>query len=106
MSTADTKLKAAILIISDTAHANPPSDKSSQVLDDTFRDDGGGQWHVASRKIVPDEVHAIRNQIQAWCDEDESMNLVLTSGGTGFAVKDITPEAVRPLIQKDAPGLV
>ena len=106
MTTADTRLKAAILIISDTAYADPSSDKSTQILEDTFSSDGGGQWHIAGRKIVPDEVHAIRDRVQAWCDEDEYMNLVITSGGTGFAVKDVTPEAVKPLIQKDAPGLV
>ena len=106
MSAPDPRLKAAILIISDTAHADPSSDQSTQILENTFRDDGGGQWHIAGRKIVPDEKHAIRDQVQAWCDEDEFMNLIITSGGTGFAVKDVTTEAVRPLIQKEAPGLV
>ena len=106
MSTADSKLKAAILIISDTAHVDPSSDKSTQILEETFQKNGDGQWVIVHRKIVPDEESKVQNQIRAWCDEDEYINLVITSGGTGFAMKDVTPEAIRPLIQKEAPGLV
>lgn len=100
------KLRAAILIVSDTAYADPSTDKAGNVLDETFLADGGDQWVVAERKIIPDDVLTIQGAVTGWCDGEESMNLVITTGGTGFAVKDQTPEAVTPLIHRHAPGLV
>lgn len=100
------KLRAAILIISDTAYADPSTDKAGNVLDETFLADGGDQWVVAERRIIPDDVLAIQRAVTGWCDGEESMNLVITTGGTGFAVKDQTPEAVTHLIHRYASGLV
>lgn len=102
----NTKLRASILIISDTAYVDPSTDKAGNVLDETFVADGGDRWIVAERKIVPDDVLAIQRAVTGWCDGEEFMNLVITTGGTGFAVKDHTPEAVTPLIHRHAPGLV
>ena len=100
------KLKAAILIVSDTAFQDPSTDKAGDILSDVFANEGNGQWTVLDRKIVPDDVLRIQKEVGLSCDGEEPVNLVITTGGTGFAVKDNTPEAISPLIYKHAPGLV
>ncbi|KIH89357.1 gephyrin [Sporothrix brasiliensis 5110] len=103
-----TTLQAAILVVSTTAARDPSTDAAIPALTSVLEE--SGQWTVAETQIVTDEAAAIRKQIQAWTDVDESresfISLVVTTGGTGFAVSDITPEAVSELIEKPAPGLV
>ncbi|KAG8527517.1 uncharacterized protein KY384_007669 [Bacidia gigantensis] len=99
-------LKAAILIISDTAFQDPSTDKSAQILTDAFSKEGGDQWSISDRTIVPDDVIAVQREICRLSDGDDAVNLLITTGGTGFAVKDNTPEAVHPLLHRHAPGLV
>jgi molybdenum cofactor synthesis domain-containing protein len=62
------------------------------------------QWTVAAQQIVPDERDVIRATLIAWCD-DLHLNLILTTGGTGFAPRDVTPEATQDVIERAAPGL-
>ena len=100
------KLTAAILIISDTAFQDPATDKAGDILSDVFAHEGNGQWTVNDRKIVPDDILAIQQAVSLFCDRDDHVNLLITTGGTGFAVKDNTPEAINPLIHRHAPGLV
>lgn len=100
------KLRASILIVSDTAHQDPSTDKAGAVLEDAFTRDGGDQWSVEDKCIVPDAVLSIQRKIAEWSDGEKFMNLIVTTGGTGFATRDLTPEAVSPLIHKHAPGLV
>ncbi|KAL1616615.1 hypothetical protein SLS56_011363 [Neofusicoccum ribis] len=100
------QLRAAILIVSETAAKDPSTDKCGDVLKDVFHNDGAGQWDVQTVDIVPDNVLDIQRFVQRWADSEDSVNLIVTSGGTGFTVKDQTPEAVSPLIHKQAPGLV
>lgn len=88
----DSKLKAAILIISDTAFNDPSTDRAGGALRDTFSTDGNEKWDEPTTKIVPDDVLEIQRIIQQWCDSADFYNLVVTTGGTGFAVKDSTPE--------------
>jgi gephyrin len=88
----DAGLKPAILVISDTASKDPSTDKSGDVLTETFSTDGGSQWHAPLVKIVPDNVIEIQRTIQQWSDTEDYFNLIITTGGTGFAIKDITPE--------------
>ncbi|CZR64959.1 probable gephyrin [Phialocephala subalpina] len=99
-------LKAAILIVSTTASKDPSTDSSGGVLKDVFEQDGGGKWEVVDTKIVGDEVLDIQRAITGWADGEGSPNVIITTGGTGFAVSDSTPEAVTPLLYKQAPGLV
>jgi molybdenum cofactor synthesis domain-containing protein len=61
-------------------------------------------WTVAAQHIVPDERDAIRETLVDWCD-DLRLNLIFTTGGTGFAPRDVTPEATRDVIEREAPGL-
>ena len=101
------KLRAAILIISDTAFQDPSTDKAGDTLSDVFADEGNGQWTVNDdRTIVPDDILTIQKAVSLFCDGGDYVNLLITTGGTGFAVKDNTPEAISQLIHRHAPGLV
>ncbi|KAL4983029.1 hypothetical protein BDW68DRAFT_182001 [Aspergillus falconensis] len=101
---AEQRLKAAILVVSDTASQNPSSDRVIGTLTDVFP--AGGPWEKPITKIVPDDVVQIQRAVCEWADGPSPVNLILISGGTGFAVKDNTPEAVTPLLHRHAPGLV
>ncbi|KAF2754423.1 hypothetical protein EJ05DRAFT_494407 [Pseudovirgaria hyperparasitica] len=102
----DSKLTAAILIVSDTASQNASTDRCGPALKEVFESDERGSFAVSEVKIVPDSTEAIQHFIKHNTDHADPVNLIITSGGTGFAVKDSTPEAVSPLIHKHATGLV
>ncbi|KAE8150613.1 molybdenum cofactor biosynthesis protein Gephyrin [Aspergillus avenaceus] len=103
---ADDKLRVAVLIVSDTASQDPSTDRVSDTLTTVISTEGPNNWDRPVTKIVPDNVLEIQRAVRDWTDGPNWVNLVLVSGGTGFAVKDITPEAVSPLIHRHAPGLV
>jgi gephyrin len=93
---AESKLKVAILIVSDTASKDASTDKCAPVLHAVF--DATGGWEVVETKIVPDNVDAISEFVRGWTDSvDRVANCIITSGGTGFATKDMTPE-VSPYV--------
>ncbi|KAF1839492.1 hypothetical protein BDW02DRAFT_564034 [Decorospora gaudefroyi] len=106
MSTTNSKLRASILVVSETASQDASTDKCIPVLKGVFGHLGNDQWEVSETEIVPDNVLAIQKTIRNWTDGSDPLNLIVTSGGTGFATKDVTPEAVTPLIDRHAPGLV
>ncbi|GAA6102144.1 gephyrin b isoform X9 [Tachysurus ichikawai] len=60
--------------------------------------------NISAYKIVPDEIDEIKETLVDWCDEKE-LNLILTTGGTGFAPRDVTPEATKEVIEREAPGM-
>ena len=88
----DGKLKAAILIVSDTASKDPSTDRVADTLTSFFSTEGSNTWDRPATKIVPDNVLDIQRAICDWTDGTNWVNLILLSGGTGFAVKDNTPE--------------
>lgn len=90
----DGPLKAAVLIVSTTAAKDPSTDSTSSILNDVFKSEGDGKWIVADTKIVTDHVLEIQSQIMAWSNGPDGMNLIVTTGGTGFAVLDSTPEVL------------
>ncbi|KAL2858811.1 hypothetical protein BJX68DRAFT_277613 [Aspergillus pseudodeflectus] len=100
------RLKAAILVVSDTASQDPSTDRVVGTLTNVFTTEGPNNWDQPITKIVPDDVLQIQRAVCDWADGPNSVNLILISGGTGFAVKDNTPEAVSPLLHRHAPGLV
>ncbi|EGO58986.1 hypothetical protein NEUTE1DRAFT_78587 [Neurospora tetrasperma FGSC 2508] len=113
-STTPVALKAAILIVSTTAAQDPATDSADVTLRQVF-DEQQAQWEVHESKIVPDDVVQIQKQIIHWTNQataangdnnTNTINLIVTTGGTGFAVSDQTPEAVSALLHKNAPGLV
>jgi molybdenum cofactor biosynthesis protein B len=91
-------LKIAVLTVSDTREL--ADDKSGGTLVDRIRAAG---HVVAERAIVKDEIEAIRRHVKAWI-EDKFIDVVITTGGTGFTGRDVTPEAVEPLFEKRMDG--
>lgn len=91
-------LRIAVLTISDTR--DETSDRSGALLVERLCTAG----HVlVGKAIVTDEVEAIRGQIKSWVDDPE-VDVVITTGGTGFSPRDVTPEAVRPLFRREMDG--
>jgi molybdenum cofactor biosynthesis protein B len=91
-------LNIAVLTVSDTrAFAD---DKSGQTLVDRLTAAG---HHLAAREIVTDDVDSIRAVIRRWI-ADGSVDVVITTGGTGFTGRDVTPEAIEPLFEKRMDG--
>lgn len=99
-------LTVAILVVSTTAAADPSTDKSSQLLRAFFAARKSPAWEVTESRIVGDDKDTIRAAVTEWAAVRAGVDLIITTGGTGFAVSDCTPEAVKPLLQKEAPGLV
>jgi len=91
-------LKIAVLTVSDTREL--ADDKSGQTLVDRLQAAG---HKLADRAIVKDEIEAIRAQVKKWID-DKSIDVVISTGGTGFTGRDVTPEAVEPLFEKHMEG--
>ena len=91
-------LNIAVLSVSDTR--DEATDKSGALLVERLIAAG---HTLAAKAIVTDEVEAIRKQVGAWV-ADETIDLILTTGGTGFAPRDVTPEAVKPLFRREMDG--
>ena len=91
-------LRIAVLTVSDTR--DMAGDKSGATLAERVEKAG----HVlAGRAIVQDEIADIRARVQGWID-DKSIDVVVTTGGTGFTGRDVTPEAIEPLFEKKMDG--
>lgn len=91
-------VRIAVLAISDTRTL--AEDKSGALLSEMLQADG----HVlAARSIVRDDVEQIRSQLCRWI-ADPAIDVIITTGGTGLTGRDITPEAVRPLFEKEIDG--
>ena len=91
-------LAIAVLTISDTR--TEATDRSGQSLVDRLTEAG---HRLADRQIVPDDIYRIRAVVSAWI-ADPDVQVVLTTGGTGFTGRDSTPEAVRALLDKEIEG--
>lgn len=96
-------MRIAILTISDRAHAGIYEDESGPALAELVREHF--KTDVDITHLVPDNFMDIKRALEIWCDNSK-MDLILTTGGTGFAPRDVTPEATRAVIEKEAPGLV
>jgi molybdopterin adenylyltransferase len=91
-------LRIAVLTVSDTR--TEETDTSGALL--AARLTAAGH-ELAGKAIVGDEVEAVRARVRAWAD-DGQVDVILTTGGTGFAPRDLTPEAVRPLFRREMDG--
>lgn len=91
-------MRAAVLTVSDGVHAGEREDASGDLLEDLLRGDG----FDVIRRVVPDERETIAATIAELAHETL---LVLTTGGTGFAPRDVTPEATASVIEREAPGI-
>ncbi|XP_076730106.1 gephyrin b isoform X8 [Maylandia zebra] len=90
--------------VSDSCFRNLAEDRSGVNLKDLVHDPSLLGGMIAAYKIVPDEIDEIKETLVDWCDEKE-LNLILTTGGTGFAPRDVTPEATKEVIEREAPGM-
>ncbi len=91
-------LTAAILVVSTTASKDPSADTSGRTLKNIFKEEGAGQWTVVETKIVGDVVLDIQRVVTQWTDQELPVNLIVTTGGTGFATFDNTPEACSIIV--------
>ena len=95
-------MKIGILTLSDRSARGERPDASGPVLREFALMRLGAE--VAAQAILPDDLAAIRAVLIEWCDVLK-LDLILTTGGTGLAPRDVTPEATRAVIQREAPGL-
>jgi molybdopterin adenylyltransferase len=93
------KYKVAIITISDKGSMGLREDKSGPAIAQML----GNPYVVADTLIVPDEIDVISDAIKKLIDE-QKVDLVITTGGTGLGKRDVTPEATRLVIEKDLPG--
>ena len=91
-------LRIAVMVVSDTR--TPETDKSGRLLAERLVAAG---HELAGLEIVPDDVEAIRARVRAW-ENDAAVDIILSTGGTGFAPRDVTPDAVRPLFTREMDG--
>jgi len=95
-------LSFCILTVSDRSFQKFREDLSGPKLMEFIGQKG---WQVLEAKIVPDETQQIQKELRDWCGLSKPPHVILTTGGTGFAPRDVTPEATRNVIEKEAPGL-
>jgi len=94
-------IRIAILTVSDRSSRGERPDTSGPALADLVQAQG---WHVVMQEIVPDEFEVIKEKFQYWADSNKA-DVILATGGTGFAPRDVTPEAARTVIERLTPGL-
>uniref|UniRef100_A0A8C1K5K7 Gephyrin n=1 Tax=Cyprinus carpio TaxID=7962 RepID=A0A8C1K5K7_CYPCA len=100
----DHQIRVGVLTVSDSCFHNHTEDRSGINLKDLVHDPSLLGGTISAYKIVPDEIDEIKETLIDWCDEKE-LNLILTTGGTGFAPRDVTPEATKEVIEREAPGM-
>jgi len=94
------QVRVAILTISDRGYSGEREDKSGPALVERLKDEA----FVSNVDIVPDEADMIRSALVDWCDSGE-YDVILTTGGTGFGPRDLTPEATLAVIERHTPGI-
>lgn len=98
---AATVYKACVLTVSDKGAAGEREDRSGAAIREMLADAG---IEVIMSAVVPDEREAIAARLIDWCD-NERPALILTTGGTGFSPRDVTPEATMDAVERPAPGV-
>ncbi len=94
-------LRIGILTVSDRSARGERPDASGPALAKAVEEQG---WQVPLQGIVPDDLAVLRETMINWVDRGE-IDILLSTGGTGFAPRDVTPEATRSIIDREAPGL-
>jgi len=94
-------IRFGILTLSDRSSRGERADASGPALANLIQGEG---WSVVKQALLPDEESAIREILTDWADQGE-LDVILTTGGTGFSPRDVTPEATRAIIERETPGL-
>lgn len=94
------RLSAAVVVCSDTISAGKKEDRAGRAIAEKLQ-----QYpvDVADFVVIPDEIAVIRQTVQALCDK--GADLIVLTGGTGLSDRDVTPEAIRPLLDREIPGI-
>jgi molybdopterin adenylyltransferase len=95
------RIRFGILTLSDRSSRGERADASGPALAGLIQAEG---WSVVRQSLLPDDEPSIRELLISWADGNE-MDVILTTGGTGFSPRDMTPEATRAVIEREAPGL-
>jgi molybdopterin adenylyltransferase len=95
------EIHAVIITVSDRCARGEHVDESGAALVELLKKMGAG---IVATEIVPDDLEPLAEKLRAYADRSD-VNLVVTTGGTGFSPRDNTPEATRAVIQREAPGL-
>lgn len=95
------ELSAGIIVCSDTISAGKKEDKAGKAVMEKLEQHGVS---IADYTIIPDEAEQIQQKVRALCDA--GCDMVLISGGTGLSKRDVTPEAIRPMLDREIPGIV
>lgn len=94
-------IRVSVLTVSDAASRGEREDTSGDLIERWAR---GRSYEVVDRAVVPDELDAIQERLAATADAGTA-DVVVTTGGTGFTARDVTPEATRAVIEREAPGI-
>jgi molybdopterin adenylyltransferase len=94
-------VRVGIVTVSDRSWRGERPDESGPALVKAVTLQG---WEVTRTAIIPDDIEQIKDLLIDWVDGDE-MDIILTSGGTGFSPRDVTPEATQAIVQRPTPGL-
>jgi molybdenum cofactor synthesis domain-containing protein len=94
-------IRFGILTLSDRSSRGERADSSGPALANLIQAEG---WLLIKKALLPDDESAIREMLASWSDSGE-LDIILTTGGTGFSPRDVTPEATRAIIDREAPGL-
>ncbi len=94
------KLSVAVMVCSDSVSSGKKEDKAGKVISEKVRQLG---LSISKYSVIPDEIVDIQNSIHTFCDQ--KIDLVLITGGTGLSNRDVTPEAVLPLLDRRIPGI-
>ncbi len=94
-------LRIGILTSSDRSSRGERPDLSGPALAEQITGQG---WTVARTLVLPDDLNALTETLSSWADSDD-LDIILTTGGTGFGPRDVMPEATRAVITREAPGL-
>jgi molybdopterin adenylyltransferase len=94
-------IRFGILTASDRSSRGERPDLSGPALVAVIQANG---WSLIAQEIVPDDIGCITEKLTSWADS-EKVDIILITGGTGFAPRDVTPEATRAVIDREAPGL-
>jgi len=92
---------AAVITMSDKGSKGERKDTAGPALCEMLEKDG---WEILYKNIIPDDFETIKKELIVCCDEKKIV-LVVTTGGTGFSKRDITPEATKAVIEREAPGI-
>lgn len=94
-------IRFGILTLSDRSARGERADASGPALANLIQTEG---WSLVKQALLPDDESAIRAMLTSWADSGE-LDVILTTGGTGFSPRDVTPEATRAVIEREAPGI-